>query len=98
MIEQLATAMITHGIPEYIRSDNGPELIAKKLRSWLSDIGVKTVYIELGSPWENGFCESFNGNLRVNLLDGEISYSLKEAQIIIGEWIKHYNEVRPHSV
>ena len=64
VIEQLANAMITHGIPEYIRSDNGPEFIAKELRSWLSGIGVKTAYIEPGSPWENGFCESFNGHLQ----------------------------------
>ncbi|QWD07060.1 IS3 family transposase [Polynucleobacter paneuropaeus] len=97
VIEQLANAMITHGIPEHIRSDNGPEFIAKELRSWLSGIGVKTAYIEPGSPWENGFCESFNGTFRDNLLDGEIFYSLKEAQIIVGEWVKHYNHVRPHS-
>ncbi|OIM97159.1 integrase [Polynucleobacter sp. QLW-P1DATA-2] len=97
VIEQLANAMVLHGIPEYIRSDNGPEFIAKELRSWLSGIGVKTAYIEPGSPWENGFCESFNGTFRDNLLDGEIFYSLKEAQIIVGEWVKHYNHVRPHS-
>ena len=89
--------MIDNGIPEYIRSDNGPEFIAKELRSWLSGIGVKTAYIEPGSPWENGFCESFNGSFRDNLLDGEIFYSLREAQIIVGEWVKHYNHVRPHS-
>ncbi|WP_150114210.1 IS3 family transposase [Polynucleobacter yangtzensis] len=97
VIEQLANAMIAHGIPEYIRSDNGPEFIAKELRSWLSGMGVKTAYITPGSPWENGFCESFNGTFRDNLLDGEIFYSLKEAQIIVGEWVKHYNHVRPHS-
>jgi transposase InsO family protein len=87
VIEQLANAMMIHGIPQYIRSDNGPEFIAKELRSWLSGIGVKTAYIEPGSPWENGFCESFNGTFRDNLLDGEIFYSLKEAQIIVGEWV-----------
>ncbi|MEI8077966.1 MAG: IS3 family transposase [Betaproteobacteria bacterium] len=97
VIEQLANAMIDNGIPQYIRSDNGPEFIAKELRSWLSGVGVKTAYIEPGSPWENGFCESFNGTFRDNLLDGEIFYSLKEAQIIVGEWVKHYNQVRPHS-
>ncbi|MBU3632014.1 IS3 family transposase [Polynucleobacter sp. AP-Feld-500C-C5] len=97
VIEQLANAMMIHGIPQYIRSDNGPEFIAKELRSWLSGIGVKTAYITPGSPWENGFCESFNGTFRDNLLDGEIFYSLKEAQIIVGEWVKHYNHVRPHS-
>jgi transposase InsO family protein len=105
VIEQLANAMIDNGIPQYIRSDNGPEFIAKELRSWLSGIGVKTAYIEPGSPWENGFCESFNGTFRDNLLDGEIFYSLKEAQIIVGEWVKQMtegnpfrdNHVRPHS-
>ena len=97
VIEQLANAMIDNGIPEYIRSDNGPEFIAQDLRKWLSGIRVKTAYITPGSPWENGFCESFNGTFRDNLLDGEIFYSLKEAQIIVGEWVKHYNHVRPHS-
>lgn len=97
VIEQLANAMVTHGIPEYIRSDNGPEFIAKDLRKWLSGIGVKTAYIKPGSPWENGFCESFNGTFRDNLLNGELFYSLKEARVVIGEWVKHYNHVRPHS-
>jgi len=97
VIEQLANAMVTHGIPEYIRSDNGPEFIAKDLRKWLSGIGVKTAYIEPGSPWENGFCESFNGTFRDNLLNSELFYSLKEARVVIGEWVKHYNHVRPHS-
>ena len=75
-IEQLANTMIDNGIPEYIRSDNGPEFITKDLRSWLSGIGVKTAYIEPGSPRENGFCESFHSTLRDNLLDGEIFHSL----------------------
>ena len=97
VIEQLANAMITHGIPEHIRSDNGPEFIAKELRKWLSGIGVKTAYITPGSPWENGFCESFNGTFRDNLLDGEIFYSLQEAKVVVGEWVKHYNHERPHS-
>ena len=105
VIEQLANAMIDNGIPEYIRSDNGPEFIAKELRGWLSGIGVKTAYIEPGSPWENGFCESFNGIFRDNFLDSEIFYSLKIAQIIMGEWVKQMtkgnlfrdNYVGPHS-
>ena len=88
VIEQLADAMMIHGLPEYIRSDNDPEFIAKELSSWLSGIGVKAAYIEPGSYWGNGFCESFNGTLRDNLLDGEIFYSLKEAQIIVGEKAK----------
>ena len=95
--DSLQTTAVECGILECIRSDNGPEFITKELRSWLSGIGVKTAYIEPGSPWENGFCESFNGTFRDNLLDGEIFYSLKEAQIIVGEWVKHYNQVRPHS-
>ena len=97
VIEQLAHAMILHGIPQYIRSDNGPEFIAKELRNWLQGVGVKTAYIEPGSPWENGYCESFNGTFRDELLDGEIFYSLKEAQIVVGQWVKHYNQTRPHS-
>ena len=84
-------------VPEYLRSDNGPEFIAKDLRKWLSGIGVKTAYIEPGSPWENGFCESFNGTFRDNLLNGELFYSLNEARGVVGEWVKHYNHVRPHS-
>ena len=97
MIEQLANTMIDNGIPKYIRSDNGPEFIAKELRAWLSGIGVKTAYITPGSPWENRFCVSFNGTFRDNLLDGEIFYSLQEAKVVVGEWVKHYNHERPHS-
>jgi transposase InsO family protein len=105
VIEQLANAMIDNGIPEYIRSDDGPEFIAKDLRKWLFSIGVKTAYITPSSPWENGFCESFNGTFRDNLLDGEIFYSLKEAKVVVGEWVKQMtkgnpfrgNHERPHS-
>ena len=82
---------------EYIRSDNGPEFIAKQLRQWLAKVGTRTLYIEPGSPRENGFCESFNGKLRDECLNGEIFYSLKEAQIVIQGWRKEYNTVRPHS-
>ncbi|MBM3825049.1 MAG: transposase family protein, partial [Verrucomicrobia bacterium] len=81
VIEQLAEVMVSRGIPEHIRSDNGPEFTAKVLRGWLQRIGAKTLYIEPGSPWENGYCESFNGTLRDELLNGEIFYSLKEARI-----------------
>jgi len=97
VIEQLADAMLVHGIPQYIRSDNGPEFIAKVLRDWLKEIGVQTAYIELGSPWENGYCESFNGTLRDELLNGEIFYNLKEAKVLVERWRQHYNQVRPHS-
>ena len=91
LIETLADVMLIHGVPEHIRSDNGPEFVAKKLRSWLSAVGAKTLYIEPGSPWENGYCESFNGKLRDECLNGEIFYSLKEAQIIIERWRVEYN-------
>jgi transposase InsO family protein len=93
----LADLFIEHGIPEHIRSDNGPEFIARKLVKWLKDIGVKTLFIEPGSPWENGYVESFNGKMRYQLLDGEIFYTLFEAQVVIERWRRHYNEVRPHS-
>jgi transposase InsO family protein len=97
VITQLANAMIVHGIPEYIRSDNGPEFVANRLRKWLADIGVKTAYITPGSPWENGYCESFNGTLRDNLLNGEIFYGVREAQTIVNQWVREYNTIRPHS-
>jgi transposase InsO family protein len=97
VIEAMADAMIVHGVPEHIRSDNGPEMTAKIVRKWLANVGAKTLYIEPGSPWENGYCESFNGKLRDELLNGEIFYSLKEAKIVIAQWRKHYNTIRPHS-
>ncbi|MGB7498044.1 MAG: IS3 family transposase [Candidatus Acidiferrum sp.] len=97
VIEALADVMLFRGIPENIRSDNGPEFVAKELRQWLSKVGTGTLYIEPGSPWENGYCESFNGKLRDECLNGEIFYSLKEAQIVIENWRVEYNTKRPHS-
>lgn len=97
VLETMAEVMLVRGIPEHIRSDNGPEMTAKIVRSWLAGVGAKTLYIEPGSPWENGYCESFNGKLRDELLDGEIFYSLKEAKVLIEQWRLHYNTVRPHS-
>jgi transposase InsO family protein len=97
VIETLADAMLAKGIPEHVRCDNGPEMVARALREWLAQLGTKTLYIEPGSPWENGYCESFNGKLRDECLKLEIFYSLKEAQVIIGAWQDHYNRVRPHS-
>jgi transposase InsO family protein len=97
VIETLADAMLFEGIPAFIRSDNGPEMVAKVLRQWLSGLGTKSLYIEPGSPWENGYCESFNGKLRDECLNGEIFYSLKEAQVVIENWRIHYNTKRPHS-
>ena len=97
VLETMADVMLMRGIPEHIRSDNGPEMTAKIVRNWLSGVGAKTLYIEPGSPWENGYCESFNGKLRDELLNGEIFYSLKEAKVVIEQWRHHYNTVRPHS-
>jgi putative transposase len=97
VIETLAEVMLWRGIPKHIRSDNGPEFIAQELRKWLGKVGTGTLYIEPGSPWENGYCESFNGKLRDECLNGEIFYSLKEAQIVIEQWRVMYNTRRPHS-
>src|ERR1700675_3884502 len=97
VIETLGDVSVGGGIPEHIRSDNGPEFIAGELRKWLGKLGTRTLYIEPGSPWENGYCESFNGKLRDECLNGEIFYSLREAQVIIEIWRKHYNTIRPHS-
>ena len=97
VIETLADVMVWRGIPEHIRSDNGPEFVAKELRKWLGKVGTGTLYIEPGSPWENGYCESFNGKMRDECLNGEIFYSLKEAQIVIEKWRVEYNTRRPHS-
>ena len=96
-LEVFADLMERHGVPRYIRSDNGPEMIAKRLRRWLKRLGTETIYITPGSPWENGYCESFNGKLRDELLNGEIFYTLKEAQVVIESWRCHYNTIRPHS-
>ena len=97
VIEVLAAAMIEHGIPEYIRSDNGPEFVAIELRKWLAQTGARTLYIEPGSPWENGYCESFNSKLRDEFLNGEIFYSLKEVKVLAERWRVYYNTQRPHS-
>ena len=97
VIESLAEVMKQRGVPEHIRSDNGPEFVAKELRQWLARVGCATLYIEPGSPWENGYCESFNGRLRDECLNGEVFYSLKEAQIVIENWRVAYNTRRPHS-
>ncbi len=97
VIETLSDAMLTRAIPEHIRSDNGPEMTAKIVRDWLKAVGANTLYIEPGSPWENGYNESFNGKLRDECLNQEIFYSLNEAQVVIGQWRNHYNTKRPHS-
>ena len=97
VIDVLSDLFILRGIPTHVRSDNGPEFIAQALRDWLAAVGSKTAYIMPGSPWENGYCESFNSKLRDELLNGEIFYTLKEAKIVIEKWRKHYNTIRPHS-
>jgi len=97
VLERLSWLMATRGAPEHIRSDNGPEFTATIVREWLTKVGVKTLFIEPGSPWENGYVESFNGKLRDELLDREIFYSLTEAKVLIEMWRKHYNGIRPHS-
>ena len=93
----LAELFLERGPPEHIRSDNGPEFTAEKVRDWLRRVGVRTLYIEPGSPWENGYNESFNGKLRDELLNGEIFFTLREAQVVIERWRREYNQVRPHS-
>jgi transposase InsO family protein len=96
VIDVLSDLFILRGVPEHIRSDNGAEFTAKAAQEWIAAVGAKTAYIAPGSPWENGFIESFNARLRDELLDGEIFYSLKEAQVIIESWRRHYNTLRPH--
>lgn len=97
VIDTLLDLFIAKGVPDYIRSDNGSEFTATLVRKWLAKLKVKTLFIEPGSPWENGYNESFNGKLRDELLNGEIFYTLKEAQILIEQWRSHYNTIRPHS-
>lgn len=97
VIDQLFQLFVLRGIPEHIRSDNGPEFTAREIRKWLGRIGVKTLFIEPGSPWENGYIESFNGKLRDELLNREIFYTLTEAKVLIEDWRKEYNGFRPHS-
>ena len=97
VIDVLTDLFILRGIPAYIRSDNGPEFVAEAVRRWIAAVGARTPFIEPGSPWENGYIESFNARLRDELLNGEIFYTLKEARVLIESWRHHYNAVRPHS-
>lgn len=97
VLGRLAWLMATRGVPGHIRSDNGPEFTAKAVRGWLKRVGVRMLYIEPGSPWENGYIESFNGKLRDELVNGEIFYTMAEAKALIERWRHHYNTVRPHS-
>jgi transposase InsO family protein len=97
VLERLAWQFVTRGVPAYIRSDNGSEFTAKVVRQWLAKVGVKTLYIEPGSPWENGYVESFIGKFKDELINREIFYTLPEAKVVIARWRDHYNRVRPHS-
>ena len=97
VIETLADLMLVRGIPEYLRSDNGPEFVARELRKWLASLGTGTLYIEPGSPWENGYCESFNGKLRDECLNVSWFENLWDARRKIAAWQKEFNEERPHS-
>ena len=97
VIDQLFQLFVLRGIPEHIRSDNGPEFTAREMRKWLARMGVRTLFIERGSPWENSYIESFNGKLRDELLDREIFNTLAEARVLIEQWRREYNEFRPHS-
>lgn len=97
VLNTLNRLFIRRGVPVHVRSDNGSEFTARKVREWMATLEIRPLFITPGSPWENGYVESFNGTMRNELLNGEIFYSLKEAQIIIEQWRKHYNTVRPHS-
>ena len=97
VILTLADLFLKRGCPRFVRSDNGPEFIAKRLIDWMKSMEIQPLFIEPGSPWENGYIESFNGKMRYELLNGEIFFSLLEAKIIIERWRCHYNTIRPHS-
>lgn len=97
VVDVLSRLFVERGTPEYIRSDNGPEFIARRVRFWLKRQGVDTLFIEPGSPWENGYIESFNGKLRNELLEREIFDTLYESKVLIERWRIHYNTIRPHS-
>jgi putative transposase len=97
VLEVLAGLFVARGTPEHVRSDNGPEFAATAVREWLARLGVGTLSIEPGSPWENGYRESLNGKLRDELLDREVFHSLPEARVLIEAWRRHYNTIRPHS-
>ena len=97
VIEVLAELCLARGVPEHVRSDQGPEFMATALKAWIKSVGSKAAYIEKASPWENGYVESFNGKLRDELLEVEIFNSLREAQVLIESWRHHYHAIRPHS-
>jgi transposase InsO family protein len=97
VIDVLADLFVARGVPAHIRSDQGPEFVAEAVKGWIAGVGAATAFIEKASPWENGYVESFNGKLRDELLDCEVFNALREAQVLIERWRRHYNAVRPHS-
>lgn len=97
VLSVLAELMMARGVPDHIRSDNGPEFAAIAVREWIGKVGARTLFIEPGSPWENGYNESFNGRLRDELLNGELFNDLREAKVLIERWRRHFNTVRPHT-
>ena len=97
VVDALSDLFLLRGVPGHVRSDDGPEFVATAVQAWIAAVGAPTAYIAPGSPWENGFIESFNARLRDELLDGEIFYSLREAQVVIESWRRHYNQLRPHA-
>ncbi len=97
VMAKLEELFVLRGTPDYIRSDNGAEFTASSVRDWLARLKVRTLFIEPGSPWENGYIESFNGKFRDELLNREIFMSLQEAQVLVERWRREYNSVRPHS-
>jgi len=97
VLGRLTQLFVQRGAPQYLRSDNGPEFTARAVRDWLERVGVQTLYIEPGSPWENGYIESVNGRLRDELLNGEVFQTVLEARVLCERWRRHYNAVRPHS-
>ena len=96
VLTTLWQAMVQYGIPAYIRSDNGSEFIANKVQQWLKENGIKTIYIDPGSPWQNGYIESFHSRFRDECLDREFLLNLREARVVIEDWRQHYNQIRPH--
>jgi len=97
VLEALWDLFLERGLPAHIRSDNGPEFAARAVREWLTKVGVKTLFIEPGSPWENGYVESFNGKMRDELLNREMFTTLLEAKVLVEQWRREYNQIRPHS-
>jgi putative transposase len=97
VIDVLADLFVARGVPAHIRSGQGPEFVAEAVKGWIAGVGAATAFIEKASPWENGYVESFDGKLRDELLDREVFNTLREAQVLIERWRRHYNAVRPHS-